>query len=124
MGVELAEVYHAASAAVGQVALVLRGCLLHLGNQFANFVFEDMGESIQMASGPRLAIEAHGVPLGDVGELAGKFAHALWVVGADDGGNADGDVTSAGGVHLGPDGVGKGNKVDQVVDPGDPLQDG
>ena len=85
VGEELSEIDHAPSAAVGGVGFAGGvGRTLHPLDQCAHVVAQRVAVMVQVASGARLAVEAHGVPPCDVGELAGEFAHRLRVVGADD----------------------------------------
>ena len=125
VGEELAEVDHATAAAVGSVGFPGGvGRFFHLFDQVPDFVAKRAAVIVQVASGARLAVETPGVPPCDVGELAGKFAHCLRVVGADDGSHAHGDMAAARGVHVRPDGVGPPDELQQVFDARSPLEDG
>ena len=125
VGEELAEVDHATAAAVGSVGFPGGvGRCFHLFDQVPDIVAKSAAVLVQVASSARLPVEAHGVPPCDVGELAGKFAHCLRVVGADDGGHAHRDMAAAGGVDVRPDGVGPFDELQQVLNTRSPVENG
>ena len=125
VGKELLEVDHPPSALAGSHRLEARvRSAFHLANQRSHVVAQRVAVAVQVASGARLAVEAHGVPACDVGELAGVFAHRLRVVRADDGFDAHGDVAAAGPVDVRADGPRPFEELEQVGHPVAALEDG
>ena len=119
------EVDHATSAAVGGVGFAGgAGRALHALDQSSYVIPERVAVVVQVASGARLAVEAHGVPPSDVGELAGKFAHGLRIVRSNDALHSHGDVAAARGVHVRPDGIGPIEELKEVPDTLAALEDG
>ncbi len=77
-----------------------------------------------LASGSRLPVEAHGVPPCDVGELVRKFTHRLRIVGANDGFDTHGDMTTTGSIHRGPDSLRPIEEFEDALDAPLPLKMG
>jgi len=110
------KIHHAATALLGALGF---DPLLLAGDNFEHvlggLLIERMAVVVQVAICSRLAVEAAGVPAGNVGKLADELAHRFRVGRADDRLNAHGDVAAAGAVHRGTEGIEPFNEGDQML---------
>ncbi len=121
----LLEIHHPAAAEHRGGALGLeRGIRDDGAHVLRDIRAQGVGVAVQVAASARLAVEAHGVPLRDVGQLAHELADLAGVARTDDGLDAHGDMQPAGFIDRAADLVYPPHEVAQVDQALFPLEDG